>query len=492
MTTHPLYDPASQRDACGVGFIADRGLRASHRMLRYAVRCLVNLDHRGAISADGTGDGAGLLTQVPYRLLARELETRGIAAPSPGWLGVVFAFLPADDPEPARSLLNAALEYEGVRVLHWRTVPIDPAVLGAAARGSMPRIEQVLVDAGPDVSDVDDLERRLFLARKAAQRTARAAGITGFSIPSSSARTIVYKGLFTARHIEDFYRDFVDPSFETAYAIFHQRYSTNTVPSWERAQPFRMLGHNGEINTINSNRAWMAARQVDLRSQLWNSRTEELVPLLEPDQSDSGHLDNAFEVLVRSGRSLAHVKEMLIPSAWENVADLDPAVQAFYEYHAFLSEPWDGPAAIAATDGVTLMASLDRNGLRPARWTITPETIVVASEAGVNPIEEGNATSTGQLGPGRWSCSISSRAISVSPMRSGTRSPAAGRMANGSTPRPPTSRTHSTPTPTTRWTRQHWRGYSGTRQRNDASCWPSSLRDGSRSAPWATTRRSPS
>jgi glutamate synthase domain-containing protein 2/glutamate synthase domain-containing protein 1/glutamate synthase domain-containing protein 3 len=369
-------------------------------MLRDAVRCLVNLDHRGAISADGTGDGAGLLTQVPHRLLARELETRGIAAPSPGWLGVVFVFLPAEDPGRARLLVNAALEHEGLKVLHWRTVPIDPAVLGTAARLSMPRIEQVLVDAGPAVSDVEDLERRLFLARKAAEGTARAAAIDGFSIPSSSARTVVYKGLFTARYIEDFYRDFVDPSFETAYAIFHQRYSTNTVPSWERAQPFRMLGHNGEINTINSNRAWMAARQVDLRSRLWDSRTEELVPLLEPGQSDSGHLDNAFEVLVRSGRSLAHVKEMLIPSAWENVADLDPAVQAFYEYHAFLSEPWDGPAAIAATDGVTLMASLDRNGLRPARWTITPETIVVASEAGVNPIEEGNATSTGQLGPG--------------------------------------------------------------------------------------------
>ncbi|MBT8217881.1 MAG: glutamate synthase large subunit [Acidimicrobiia bacterium] len=399
-TTYPLYDPASERDACGVGFIADRSLRASHRMLRYAVRCLVNLDHRGAISVDGTGDGAGLLTQVPYRLLARELEVRDIVPPSPGWLGVVVVFLPADDPGPARSLVDAALAHEGLKVLHWRTVPVDPAVLGDAARASMPRIEQVLIDAGPDVSDVDDLERRLFLARKAAERTARAGALEGFSIPSSSARTVVYKGLFTARHIEDFYRDFVDPSFETAYAIFHQRYSTNTDPSWGRAQPFRMLAHNGEINTINSNRAWMAARQVDLRSPVWNQRTPELVPLLEPGSSDSGHLDNAFEVLVRSGRSLPHVKEMLIPSAWENVADLDPAAQAFFEYHAFLSEPWDGPAAIAATDGVTLMAALDRNGLRPARWTITPETVVVASEAGVNPIEEGNATSTGQLGPG--------------------------------------------------------------------------------------------
>ena len=256
-TTYPLYDPASERDACGVGFIADRSLRASHRMLRYAVRCLVNLDHRGAVSVDGTGDGAGLLTQVPYRLLARELETRGIVPPSPGWLGVVFVFLPADDPGPARSLVDAALTHEGLKVLHWRTVPVDPAVLGDAARESMPRIEQVLVDAGPGVSDVDDLERRLFLARKGAERTARAGALRGFSIPSSSARTVVYKGLFTARHIEDFDRDFVDPSFETAYAIFHQRYSTNTVPSWSRAQPFRMLAHNGEINTINSNRAWM-------------------------------------------------------------------------------------------------------------------------------------------------------------------------------------------------------------------------------------------
>lgn len=189
-TTYPLYDPASERDACGVGFIADRSLQASHRMLRYAVRCLVNLDHRGAVSADGTGDGAGLLTQVPHRLLARELENRGIAAPSPGWLGVVFAFLPAANPQPARSLVDAALEHEGLSSLLWRTVPIDPAVLGTAARESMPRIEQVLVDAGPEVSDVEDLERRLFLARKAAERTARAAAIEGFSIPSSSARKI--------------------------------------------------------------------------------------------------------------------------------------------------------------------------------------------------------------------------------------------------------------------------------------------------------------
>jgi glutamate synthase domain-containing protein 2/glutamate synthase domain-containing protein 1/glutamate synthase domain-containing protein 3 len=368
-------------------------------MLRFAVRCLVNLDHRGAISADGTGDGAGLLTQVPHRMLARELETRGIAAPAPGWLGVGFVFLPPIDPGVARKAIEEAVKAEGLRVLAWRVVPTDPAVLGDAARESMPRIEQALIDAGSDVADVEDLERRLFLARKAAERVGRAQS-ERFSIPSMSARTVVYKGLFTARRIEDFYRDFVDPSFETGYAIFHQRYSTNTFPSWERAQPFRMLGHNGEINTINSNRAWMAAREVDLRSPVWKERTPDLLPLLEPDQSDSGHLDNAIELLVRSGRSLVHAREMLIPPAWENVTDIDPPLEAFYEYHAFLSEPWDGPAAIAATDGVTLLAGLDRNGLRPARWTITPDTIVVASEAGVAPIEEVNATATGQLGPG--------------------------------------------------------------------------------------------
>ena len=369
-------------------------------MLRYGVRCLVNLDHRGAISADGTGDGSGLLTQIPHRMLARDLEIRGIAAPPAGWLGVVVGFLPAIDPEPAKRLVADAIAAEGLRLLHWRVVPVDPAVLGGAARDTMPRIEQALVEAGPEVSDVDDLERRLFLARKAAEAAAHRAGIGGFSIPSASARTIVYKGLFTAERIEDFYRDLVDSLFETSYAIFHQRYSTNTFPSWERAQPFRMSAHNGEINTINSNRAWMAAREVDLRSPLWRERTEDLVPLLEPGQSDSGHLDNALELLVRSGRSLAHAKEMLIPAAWENVPDLDPNLEAFYRYHAFLSEPWDGPVALAATDGSTLLAAVDRNGLRPARWTITPDAVIVASEAGVHPIEEATATATGQLGPG--------------------------------------------------------------------------------------------
>ncbi len=395
-----IYDPADERDSCGVGFIADRSLRPSHRTLRTAVECLVNLDHRGAIAADGTGDGAGLLTQVPYRLLSREMGRRGMAPPPRGWLGVIAAFLPPQAPEKGRVLIEEMAAAEGLRVAWWRRVPIDPEYLGGAARDSLPSIEQAMVVPGPDVADVDDLERRLFLGRKNAEKAARGLGLRRFAVASASARTVVYKGLFTARHIDDFYRDLVDPRFETAYAIFHQRYSTNTFPSWGRAQPGRMLAHNGEINTINSNRAWMAARQVDLRSVVWKERTPDLVPLLQPRQSDSGSLDNAVELLVRSGRSLAHAKEMLIPPAWENVADLDPSLRAFYEYHAFLTEPWDGPVAIAATDGIELLAGVDRNGLRPARWTLTPDMIIVASEAGVAPAEEADAEATGQLGPG--------------------------------------------------------------------------------------------
>jgi hypothetical protein len=211
---------------------------------------------------------------------------------------------------------------------------------------------------------------------------------------------VVYKGLFTAAHIADFFWDLGDPDFETTFAIFHQRYSTNTFPSWEIAQPFRAIAHNGEINTVRSNRVWMQAREKQGASTLWGDRLADLSPWLQPDQSDSGSLDNVFELLLRSGRSVAHVKEMLIPAAWENVADLDPELRAFYEYHAFFGEPWDGPAAIAATDGISLMAGLDRNGLRPARYTITPTVLLVSSEAGVCPEEEAQATRTGQLGPG--------------------------------------------------------------------------------------------
>jgi glutamate synthase (ferredoxin) len=390
----PLYDPSFEHDACGVGLIAARDRRASFRTTRLAVECLVRLDHRGAKAADGTGDGAGLLTQIPHRLLARELRGRGIEPPPPGRLGVLMAFLSPGSPEASAAIVEDAVAAEGIGWLGWRTVPIDPGVLSVRALESLPVIRQALVTAD---TDEESFERALFLARKRIERVSSPARP---AIASASCRTVVYKGLFTAAGITSFYWDLADPDFETSFAIFHQRYSTNTFPSWEIAQPFRVLAHNGEINTIRSNRVWMSAREKAGTPGPWGDRLADLSPWLQAGQSDSGSLDNVFELLVRSGRALAHVKEMLIPAAWENVVDLDPDLRAFYEYHAFFGEPWDGPAAIAATDGVSLLAGLDRNGLRPARWTLTPGYLLVASEAGVCPEEEAQALRTGQLGPG--------------------------------------------------------------------------------------------
>ncbi len=389
----PLYDPVFEHDACGVGMIAARSLAPSFRLTRLAVECLERLDHRGAKAADGTGDGAGILTQVPHRLLARELGNLGIQAPQPGRLGVLMAFLPADG--DGESAVERAVADEGLEFLAWRRVPIDPSVLSKRALESLPIVKQALV-AAPGLDESEDMERALFLARKACERQA----IDGLSIASASCRTVVYKGLFTAQHVADFYWDLADPEFETSFAIFHQRYSTNTFPAWHTAQPFRVLAHNGEINTVRSNRVWMEAREKSGESVLWGDRLDDLSPWLQPGLSDSGSLDNVFELLLRSGRRLDHTKEMLIPAAWENVVDMDPGLRAFYEYHAFYGEPWDGPAAIAATDGTSLLAGLDRNGLRPARWTLTPDIFLVASEAGVCPEEEAGALRTGQLGPG--------------------------------------------------------------------------------------------
>jgi glutamate synthase (ferredoxin) len=387
-----FFDPGPDRDACGVGFIAARDLAPSYRITRLAVDCLVNLDHRGARAADGTGDGAGLLTQIPHRLINRELATHGLEL-APGRLGVVMCFLTPTEAAGSRSVVTEAIEAEGMRVLFWRSVPTDPSVLGDHARLVLPLIEQAIVTGGVEGAD---FERSLFLARKRIERAA----VLGLSIPSASSRTVVYKGLFTASKISDFYWDLRDPDYETAFAIFHQRYSTNTFPSWDNAQPFRALAHNGEINTIQSNRSWMVAREKAATPGVWGERLPDVFPFLQPGISDSGSLDNVFELLIRSGRSLGHVKEMLMPAAWENMPDLDPDLAGFYAYHAFLTEPWDGPASIAATDGTSLLAGMDRNGLRPARWAVGPDVVLVASEAGVCPEEEAKATSTGQLGPG--------------------------------------------------------------------------------------------
>ncbi len=387
-----FHDPRFEHDACGVGFIAARDGRPSYRLTRLAVECLQRLDHRGAKAADGTGDGAGLLTQIPYRMIDRELAAHGLTV-DPENLAIVMCFLPPLDAAASRSIVTDSLEAEGLNVLYWRAVPIDPDVLGDHARAVAPLIEQAVVTG--DLDD-EEFERRLFLARKRMERDAN----PGFSVSSASGRTVVYKGLFTAERIADFYWDLRDPDFETSFAIFHQRFSTNTFPSWENAQPFRALAHNGEINTIQANRSWMRARENAATEGPWGDRLADLSPFLQPDLSDSASLDNAFELLMMSGRSLPHVKEMLIPAAWENVSDLPRELVSFYQYHAFLTEPWDGPAAIAVSDGHSLLAGMDRNGLRPARWTVSPDIVVVASEAGVCPEEEVRAIDTGQLAPG--------------------------------------------------------------------------------------------
>jgi glutamate synthase (ferredoxin) len=390
--TRPFIDPGFEHDACGVGFIAALDKVPTYRLTRLAVQCLRRLDHRGAKAADGTGDGAGLLTQIPYRLIERDLVAHGIEADRDR-LGVVMCFIPPLEADRSRSIVNEAIVAEGLQIALWRSVPIDPDVLGEHARETLPLIQQAIVTG--DAEGVE-LERRLFLARKRIERDAN----PGLSIASASGRTVVYKGLFTANRVAQFFWDLRDPDFETSFAIFHQRYSTNTFPSWDNAQPFRVLAHNGEINTIQSNRSWMKSRERGASAAVWGDRLPDLLPFLQPDISDSGSLDNAYELLMQSGRSLAHVKELLIPEAWENVADMPADLAAFYEYHAFLTEPWDGPAAIAVTDGESLLAGMDRNGLRPARWTVTPDVVIVASEAGVCPEEEARALDTGQLGPG--------------------------------------------------------------------------------------------
>ncbi len=378
-------------DSCGVGFIAARNLEPSRRIVELAVEALRRLDHRGAQALDGTGDGAGLLVPIPKKLLRRELLKEGIDAEGAS-IGVVLCFFDST-PEEAMRLVEESLQAEGVEVALWRAVPHDTAFLGTHALAEMPSIYQAIVVADMTVADLDDA---LFFARKRIEKLAP----DELSIPSSSARTVVYKGLFTARHISDFYLDLKDPDFEASSAIFHQRFSTNTFPSWRNAQPFRALAHNGEINTISANRSWMLARERGASAGRWGDRLPDLFPFLQDGASDSASLDNVMELLIKSGRSLPHVSELLIPSAWENVADLDPELRAFYEYNAFLTEPWDGPAAIAATDGTSLLAAMDRNGLRPARWTVTPNVVLVASEAGVCPGEEVHAIANGQLGPG--------------------------------------------------------------------------------------------
>ncbi len=398
-----LYRPAYEHDACGTGFVASIDGTASHWIVEAGVQCVCNVTHRGALSADAkTGDGAGILTQLPHALFAKVLKQLKAPPTGPGDLGIGVIFLPREGEARGRAAqtVEEALRVSGLALLGWREVPVDPSVLGEQAAATMPVIRHVLV-ARPSSVPAEDYERWLFLTRRRIEKAWERAGLADAYIPSFSSKTIVYKGLLVAPQLSRFYRDLSDKDYTSAIAVFHQRYSTNTFPNWFLAQPFRFLGHNGEINTLQGNRNWMAAREPELASAHWGTHLEELLPIIQPGGSDSMSLDNALELLVMSGRDVLHAMMMLVPDAWQGMAEMDPEVRAFHQYHALLAEPWDGPAALAFSDGTIVGAALDRNGLRPARyWVTTDRLVIMASEVGVVDIPPGKIVEKGRLGPG--------------------------------------------------------------------------------------------
>ena len=400
-----LYSAEFEHDACGVGFVANIHGTPEHRIVRHALEALESLSHRGALDADAkTGDGAGILVQVPRSLLHREAARLGAAAVAAEDLAVAMVFLPRSLTYLAargRRLVEQGCAAHGIHFLGWRVVPVNPRCLGDKAASTQPDIQQAILARDPGWSS-DEFERRLFLARRHAEEAARREDLAGFYIPSMSSRTVVYKGLFNAPQLPSFYPDLRDPAFVSALALFHQRYSTNTFPTWNLAHPFRRLAHNGEINTLLGNRNWTRARERELEPGIWGPHLHALRPILQPGGSDSAALDNALETLELSGRDLLHAVMMLAPEAWENRTDMSPAVRDFYQYHACLNEPWDGPAAVVFSDGRWVGATLDRNGLRPARFKVYDDGLVVmGSEFGLVDLDERRVIRKGRLGPGR-------------------------------------------------------------------------------------------
>ena len=402
-----LYDPAHEHDACGIGFVASVRGEKSHDIIRKGIQVLLNLAHRGACGCDPeTGDGAGVLIQIPHKFFARECGKLGFTLPVAGGYGVGMTFLPVEKHPrlQCEGILERILREEGLKVLGWRDTPVYASAIGRVARASQPYIQQIFVGSTPGL-DEDAFERKLYVVRKRAENEVRQSGIEDaemFYIPSLSCRTIVYKGLLLAPQITNFYRELSDPDVESALCLVHQRFSTNTFPSWERAHPYRYVAHNGEINTLRGNVNWMHARQSLLSSPLFGEDLKKLFPIIAPDGSDSANFDNAVELLVQAGRSIPHAMAMLIPEAWAGNPHMEPEKRAFYEYHACMMEPWDGPAAIAFTDGRVIGATLDRNGLRPGRYVVTHDDLVVmASEVGVLEVPAENVKMKGRLQPGK-------------------------------------------------------------------------------------------
>ncbi|MHC4410613.1 MAG: glutamate synthase central domain-containing protein, partial [Planctomycetota bacterium] len=398
-----LYDPTLEHDACGIGFVADLRRDPSHDIVEMGTAILCRQTHRGAAGSDETtGDGAGLLMQTPDKFLRRVADEAGFGLPALGRYACGLVFLSTDPKLRAwqKEVFAATVAQEGQRLLGWRDVPTDPDKIGPIALAGMPAFEQIFIGAA-DGLDQDAFDRKLYVIRRVVenQMIARRAY---FHVPSLASRTLLYKGMFLAHQTPQFFPDLADTDVQSRFALVHQRYSTNTFPTWDLAQPFRYLAHNGEINTLRGNSNWMHAREGTLASPLWGDDLAKLFPVMTSGASDSAQFDNALEFLHLSGRDLCHAMMMMIPEAWENEPEMDPNRRAFYEFNSCMMEPWDGPASITFADGRGIGAVLDRNGLRPSRYVVTKDgRVVMGSEVGTLPIAPEDIEHKGRLEPGR-------------------------------------------------------------------------------------------
>jgi glutamate synthase (NADPH) large chain len=403
-----LFDPAQEKDSCGVGFIADIKGRKSHKIVEDALTILLNLEHRGAVGADPrAGDGAGILVQIPHKFFSKQATALGFDLPPPGHYAVGVLFLPRDEAwrQEIMDTYAAVATQEGMTPLGWRDVPTDNSTLGESVKPTEPVHKQVFIARSPKIPNEDEFERRLYILRKTISGIMygrRPRNTSNYYPVSISCRTVIYKGMFLADQLGTYYPDLHDPDFESALALIHQRFSTNTFPTWSLAHPYRMIAHNGEINTLRGNNNWMAARQASVSSPLFGADINKLWPISYEGQSDTACFDNALEFLTMGGYSLAHAMMMMIPEAWAGNPLMNEERRAFYEYNAALMEPWDGPAAIAFTNGRQIGATLDRNGLRPARYIVTrDDRIIMASEVGVLPVAEEDIVVKWRLQPGK-------------------------------------------------------------------------------------------
>ena len=397
-----LYNPANEHENCGIGFVAHIKGKASHDIIRRGLEVLLNMDHRGATSADNsTGDGAGLLMQVPHDFITQALK---IDVGVRGTYGTGLVFLPRNESEASICLevLKKNISDEGLELVAIRDVPVDHSVPGEIAKLAEPAIKQVFVKG---YLEQDALERKLFVVRKLTEHAIRGSNLKGkhsFYQPSFSSKIMVYKGMFTPMQLRDYFRDFQDERLTSAIALVHSRFSTNTFPTWDLAQPFRIVAHNGEINTIRGNRLWMQAREALLKSDFFGADLKKLLPIIEPNKSDSASFDNVLEFLHLAGRSLPHALCMMIPESFNEKNPIPDSLKAFYEFQSTIMEPWDGPASMVFSDGRYIGGTLDRNGLRPSRYVITNnDLIVMGSEVGVQTFAPGEIKEKGRLRPGK-------------------------------------------------------------------------------------------